>query len=203
MPKSGLNCPPHLYPMKNRRRRRSICAIRHHGTDIRRNLSPAALYSEAIREDAKCDIADTGALIAYSGEKTGRSPKDKRVVEHPESEDDVWWGNVNIPIDDETFEINRERAIDYLNTRKKLYVVDAFAGWDETYRVKIRVICSRPYHALFMHNMLIRPTRRGAGRLRRARRRDLQRGRVSRQSPHHGNDAPRPASTCRSRRGSS
>src|SRR5262245_41843792 len=127
--------------------------------DIRRNLSPAALYTEAIREDAKCDIADTGALIAFSGEKTGRSPKDKRVVEHPDSKAEVWWGSVNVPIDDETFDVNRERAIDYLNTRQKLYVVDAFAGWDENYRAKIRVICTRPYHALFMHTMLIRPTR--------------------------------------------
>jgi phosphoenolpyruvate carboxykinase (ATP) len=127
--------------------------------DIRRNLSPAALYTEAIREDAKCDIADTGALIAFSGEKTGRSPKDKRIVEHPDSKDEVWWGSVNVPIDDETFDVNRERAIDYLNTRKRLYVVDAFAGWDENYRARIRVICTRPYHALFMHTMLIRPTR--------------------------------------------
>src|SRR4029434_7462789 len=50
------------------------------------------------------------------------------------------------------------RAKDYLNTRKRLYVVDAFAGWDPQYRVKVRVICTRPYHALFMHNLLIRPT---------------------------------------------
>ena len=55
--------------------------------------------------------------------------------------------------------INRERAIDYLNTRERLYCFDGFAGWDPKYRIKVRVICSRPYHALFMHNMLIRPTR--------------------------------------------
>lgn len=127
--------------------------------DIRRNLSPALLYTEAIQGDVKCTIADTGALIAFSGDKTGRSPKDKRVVEHPDSKDDVWWGTVNVPIDIDTFDTNRERAIDYLNTRTKLYVVDAFAGWDPTYRAKVRVICTRPYHALFMHNMLIRPTR--------------------------------------------
>jgi phosphoenolpyruvate carboxykinase (ATP) len=127
--------------------------------DIRRNLSPAELYREAIRADPKCDLADTGALIAFSGEKTGRSPKDKRVVEHPDSKQEVWWGPVNVPIDEATFETNLERAIDYLNTRTRLYVVDAFAGWDPAYRAKIRVICTRPYHALFMHNMLIRPTK--------------------------------------------
>ena len=51
--------------------------------DVRRNLSPATLYSEAIREEPDCVIADSGALIAYSHDKTGRSPKDKRVVKHP------------------------------------------------------------------------------------------------------------------------
>lgn len=128
-------------------------------TDIRRNLSPAVLYIEAIEGDVKCTIADTGALIAFSGDKTGRSPKDKRIVEDSDSKSDVWWGSVNVPIDADTFETNRERAVDYFNTRNKLYVVDAFAGWDPSYRAKVRVICTRPYHALFMHNMLIRPTK--------------------------------------------
>jgi phosphoenolpyruvate carboxykinase (ATP) len=127
-------------------------------TDVRRNLAPAKLYAEAIRDDAECAIADSGALIAYSGAKTGRSPKDKRVVKGPTSANDVWWGSVHVPIDDATFQINLERAKDYLNTRKKLYCIDAFAGWDPKNRVKVRVICSRPYHALFMHTMLIRPT---------------------------------------------
>jgi phosphoenolpyruvate carboxykinase (ATP) len=126
--------------------------------DVRRNLAPAALYAEAIRQNERCDISDTGALIAYSGDKTGRSPGDKRIVEHPDSKDNVWWGNVNIPIDEGTFQINLERAKDYLNTRSRLYVVDAFAGWDAQFRAKVRVICTRPYHALFMHNLLIRPT---------------------------------------------
>ena len=127
--------------------------------DVRRNVAPAILYADAIRADSDCAIADSGALIAYSGEKTGRSPKDKRLVRDAASEADVWWGNVNIPIDADTFQINEERAKDYLNTRQMLYVVDAFAGWDPAYRMKIRVICSRAYHALFMHTMLIRPTR--------------------------------------------
>src|SRR5215831_10076686 len=127
--------------------------------DVRRNLPPAELYAEAIRDDPNSAIADKGALIAYSGAKTGRSPKDKRVVKHPESEKDVWWGSVNIPLEPSAFAINRERARDYLNTRERIYCFDGFAGWDPKYRIKVRVICSRPYHALFMHTMLIRPTR--------------------------------------------
>ena len=81
--------------------------------DVRRNLAPAMLYAEAIRQDDQCDISDAGALIAYSGDKTGRSPKDKRIVEHADSKNDVWWGAVNIPINFDTFQINLERAKDY------------------------------------------------------------------------------------------
>jgi phosphoenolpyruvate carboxykinase (ATP) len=123
------------------------------------NPSPATLYQEAILRERGTAISARGALIAYSGSKTGRSPKDKRVVRNPESERDVWWGSVNMAIDEEVFLINRERAIDYLNLQDRLYVIDAFAGWDPDYRLKVRLICTRPYHALFMHTMLIRPTR--------------------------------------------
>jgi phosphoenolpyruvate carboxykinase (ATP) len=128
-------------------------------TEVHHNLPPSALYEHAIRYEKDASIAENGALVAYSGAKTGRSPKDKRIVKNPASERDIWWGPVNIPCDEHLFAINRERAVDYLNTRERLYCVDGFAGWDLKYRMKVRVICSLPYHALFMHTMLIRPTR--------------------------------------------
>ncbi len=128
-------------------------------SDVRRNPSRAELYEDAIRFDRHARIADSGALVAYSGEKTGRSPKDKRVVRAPDSEKDIWWGSVNIPLDRQSFLINRERARDYLNVQPRVYVFDGFAGWDPAHRLKVRVICSRPYHALFMRILLIRPTR--------------------------------------------
>jgi phosphoenolpyruvate carboxykinase (ATP) len=127
-------------------------------SEIHRNASPAFLYEAALRFEKGSTISSTGALIAYSGKKTGRSPTDKRVVDEPEVRDDVWWGNVNIKLDAHSFLVNRERAVDYLNTRDRLYVVDGYAGWDPKHQLKIRVICARAYHALFMHNMLIRPT---------------------------------------------
>ncbi|ACY14550.1 phosphoenolpyruvate carboxykinase (ATP) [Haliangium ochraceum] len=126
---------------------------------VLRNAAPPVLYEAALRYEKGSAISRTGALIAMSGAKTGRSPNDKRIVDEPATSEDIWWGPVNIKLDDHTFEINRERAIDYLNTREHLYCVDAFAGWDPKYRIKVRVICARAYHALFMHNMLIRPTR--------------------------------------------
>jgi len=124
---------------------------------ILRNPAPARLYEDAvIREQAV--ITSTGALLASSGIKTGRSPKDKRIVDNPASSADVWWGKINIKSDETAFLASRQGAIDFLNTRKQIYVVDGYAGWDSKYRLSIRVICARAYHALFMSNMLIRPT---------------------------------------------
>ena len=127
-------------------------------SNVIRNAPPSRLYEHGLRNEAGTAIASSGALIAMSGKLTGRSPSDKRIVEEPGSKDDVWWGPINIALDEHVFMINRERAVDYLNTRPHLYVVDGFAGWDPRYRIKVRIICSRAYHALFMRNMLIRPT---------------------------------------------
>ncbi|MFT4604839.1 MAG: phosphoenolpyruvate carboxykinase (ATP) [Rhodothermales bacterium] len=123
-----------------------------------RNASPGALYERAIKHDGTAAISNTGALTIRSGAKTGRSPSDKRIVDLPASTDDIWWGKINVPLDEKTFDVNRERAVDYLNTCDRVYVLDGFAGWDPKYRIKVRIICTRAYHALFMHNMLIRPT---------------------------------------------
>jgi phosphoenolpyruvate carboxykinase (ATP) len=127
-------------------------------SEIRRNLPPSVLYEHAIRYDKNATIAENGALVAYSGEKTGRSPKDKRIVRNSSSDKEVWWGTTNVPLDPRSYRTVRQRALDYLNVCERIYCFDGFAGWDPKYRVKVRVICTRPYHALFMHTMLIRPT---------------------------------------------
>ena len=121
-----------------------------------RNTSPAKLYELAIAYEG-ASILSGGALATFSGEKTGRSPKDKRIVEGPAGAD-VWWGPVNIPANDASFLDCRRRAAEFLEAQPRVFVVDGYAGWDPDYRVKVRVICSRAYHALFMHNLLIRPT---------------------------------------------
>lgn len=127
--------------------------------DILRNISPAKLYEEAFKYEKTTAMSDKGALMVRSGLKTGRSPKDKRVVVEESTKEDIWWGNVNVELSEKSFLANHERAIDYLNSLDRLYVIDGYAGWDKKIQLKIRVICTRPYHALFMHNMLIRPTK--------------------------------------------
>ncbi|ORX94630.1 ATP-utilizing phosphoenolpyruvate carboxykinase [Basidiobolus meristosporus CBS 931.73] len=115
---------------------------------VLRNLSVAKLYEHALH----------WCHHHFLWQEDRKKPKDKRIVEEKSTSGDIWWGPVNIPMEDRVFSINHERAVDYLNTRERLYVLDGFAGWDPKYRIKVRVICARAYHALFMRNMLIRPT---------------------------------------------
>ena len=128
----------------------SVSEIVHNGT-------PSRLYEEALSNDGG-SLVSSGAIETDSAAKKGRSPKDKRIVEEGSSKEDVWWGPVNVPLSPDSFEQNKKIALDYLNGCDKLFVVDGFGGWDPESRIKVRVICTRAYHALFMHNMLIRPT---------------------------------------------
>jgi phosphoenolpyruvate carboxykinase (ATP) len=66
---------------------------------IKRNAPVALLYEDAIRNEGAI-ISSSGALINFSGKKTGRSPKDKRIVYEDTSKDDIWWGSVNIKMDE-------------------------------------------------------------------------------------------------------
>jgi len=126
--------------------------------NIVRNPSVAILYELGLQYEKGTTITSAGAFAAYSGEKTGRSPSDKRITDEESTRNDIWWGPVNTKLPEHSFMINRERAIDYLNTRDRIFIIDGYAGWDPAYRIKVRVICARAYHALFMKNMLIRPT---------------------------------------------
>lgn len=132
-----------------------------HVKNVFQNPAPARLYEFAVLEHSQgkqCAISSQGALIAFSGAKTGRSPLDKRIVKEESSEKNIWWGKINIAFSAKSFETNLDLAISYFNTREQLYVIDGYAGWRTEHRIKVRIICARPYHALFMHNMLIRPT---------------------------------------------
>lgn len=128
-------------------------------TKVNRNLSPAMLIEKALATEKGTYLMKSGALATLSGAKTGRSPKDKRIVKD-ETSDDVWWGagSPNVAMEEADFIRNRERALDYLHMLDEVYVFDGYAGWEPESRVAVRVLCGRAYHALFMHNMLIRPT---------------------------------------------
>ncbi|KAF9580844.1 hypothetical protein BGW38_002350, partial [Lunasporangiospora selenospora] len=59
---------------------------------MNRNASAAKLYEDALRYETGTIISSAGALVTSSGKKTGRSPKDKRIVDEPSTNEDIWWG---------------------------------------------------------------------------------------------------------------
>lgn len=119
------------------------------------NLTPAELVAEAIR-NGEGQLSDTGALMCDTGTFTGRSPKDRYIVTDALTRDKVWWGDINIGYDEERFDKLYKKVIASLNY-KKLYIRDAYAGADEDYRLKVRIIDTQAWHNLFCYNMFIRP----------------------------------------------
>jgi phosphoenolpyruvate carboxykinase (ATP) len=116
----------------------------------------AVLYEDAVkRGDGR--IAEGGPLVVDTGKHTGRSPKDKFVVRESGSEDRIWWEGNN-ELADEEFERLRDKVVAFLDGEETVYVVDAFAGADPKHRIAVRVITSRPYHALFAKTLFIDPT---------------------------------------------
>ncbi len=117
------------------------------------NLTPALLYEEVIRR-GEAMTAEKGPLVIYTGKATGRSPNDKFFVREPSSQEHVWWGKANKPIDPEKFEHLKARILDYFS-RKELFVQDCYGGADPAYRFPARIITDTAWESLFAYNMFI------------------------------------------------
>ena len=120
------------------------------------NPTTARLYTHALKHDLG-RLAHGGPLVVDTGKHTGRSPKDKFVVEEPGSRDRIWWGEVNRPLAEDRFEALRAKVVAFLDEQPTLYVVDHFAGADRAHRIGVRVVTASPYHALFAKTMFIVP----------------------------------------------
>ena len=131
------------------RTRRSRSLLRR----IHWNLSPAALYEEALRRREGV-LAAEGPLVCRTGQHTGRSPNDKFVVREVSSERHVQWGTVNRPLDEAHFDVLQRDMMAYLQD-KDLFVLDAWAGTDPTLKMPIRVVTEFAWHNLFARNMFL------------------------------------------------
>jgi len=103
-------------------------------------------------------LTSTGAVKAETGKYTGRSPKDKYMVEEDSSKDKIDWGSVNQPISPEIFNSLYKKVIDYLKTKEELFVFRGFAGADKDSRLSLQVINEYAWHNLFAHQLFIRPS---------------------------------------------
>lgn len=118
------------------------------------NLSVAQLYEEALRRK-EAQLSQTGALVAYTGRYTGRSPQDKFIVKEPSSADKIWWGPVNQPFAPAQFDNLYERLCDYLKT-KEIFVQNLAVCAAPRYRLPVRVVTEYAWHSLFVKNLFIR-----------------------------------------------
>ena len=119
------------------------------------NLTPAALVEHALRR-GEGTLTDTGALMADTGAFTGRSPKDRFVVRDANTEDSVWWGDINIAFDADKFAQLHQKMVAYL-ADKEVFVRDAYAGAHPATQLKLRVVNELAWHNLFCYNMFLRP----------------------------------------------
>src|SRR5882672_2645662 len=121
-----------------------------------RNLQSGALVEQAIQRN-EGHLADNGALVAYTGKFTGRTPKDKFTVRDPITVDQVAWAEVNQAFDPEKFDALFDRVVASLRG-KELFVQDLYAGADSKYRLPIRVVNEYAWHNLFARALFVRPT---------------------------------------------
>ncbi len=119
------------------------------------NLSAPILYEEAARR-REGRVARGGALVAITGEHTGRSPNDKFIVKEPTTAANIWWGDVNRAITTENFNGVRERMLAHIRDRD-LFVQDCYAGADPEFRLPIRISTECAWHSLFARNMFLQP----------------------------------------------
>ena len=121
------------------------------------NLDNMALIDLAVEREEGFLTSD-GALVTETGERTGRSPNDKFIVDEPTTNQDVNWGDVNISTDKAVFDRLKAQVIDYLSQRSSLFVQDLYCGAEESEALPIRVINQNAWHNAFARNMFVRPT---------------------------------------------
>ncbi|MBU8879838.1 phosphoenolpyruvate carboxykinase (ATP) [Bacillus sp. FJAT-29790] len=126
------------------------------GNNIHVQLSVPQLVEKVLNRN-EGSLTSTGAVRATTGKYTGRSPKDKYIVEEAISKDKVDWGSVNQPISEDVFSNLYNKVLSYLKDRDEVFVFKGFAGADKKHRMPIQVINEYAWHNLFAHQLFIRP----------------------------------------------
>ena len=129
------------------------------------NINPSAIYCNLSQEEwreqelkrGEGRLSENGTVIVNTGIYTGRSPNDRFIVKNKSSENLIDWGDVNLPLSEESFNI-LEAAVKKEMNNKELFIFDGFAGADKRYQLPLRVVTMKSWQGHFSHNMFIRPT---------------------------------------------
>jgi len=122
--------------------------------DIHFQLNAKELTDQTLQRNEGV-LNDTGALCILTGNFTGRSPKDRFIVEDAETKKNIDWNGFNLPINEKYFFQLQNKLIAFLNDKKEIWARDCYACADEDYRINIRVINENPWSNLFALNMFI------------------------------------------------
>lgn len=117
------------------------------------NLTTPALYEEAIKRNEGI-VTRYGSIVVNTAPYTGRSPKDRFIVEEKSSMDKIWWGKINKPFDETKFNLLKEKVCEYLQT-KDLFIRECYVGADKRHRISLRVISEKAIASLFAGTMFI------------------------------------------------
>ena len=120
------------------------------------NLTTAPLVEQAVAR-GEGQLAKDGPLVVKTGRQTGRSANDRFVVRNAVSEDTVWWGKSNRPMEADAFDRLHADFLTALAGKDTLYAADLYGGSQPEHRVKVRVINELAWHNLFIRTMLVRP----------------------------------------------
>jgi phosphoenolpyruvate carboxykinase (ATP) len=126
------------------------------GAEILWNLTTAPLVEHAMRRGEGL-MAKDGPLVVRTGQHTGRSAKDKFIVKDSVSENAVWWGKTNVPMDPGAFDRLYDDFLLALADQDLLFVADLYGGSQPEHRVRVRVINELAWHNLFVRTLLVRP----------------------------------------------
>jgi phosphoenolpyruvate carboxykinase (ATP) len=126
---------------------------------VHENLPPARLVEATVRRREGMISEPSGALVVRTGKRTGRSPKDRFIIENDLTRATVDWGTVNKPFPPEAFEALLGRAATYLENLEEIFVADAYAGADPRYRMDVQVVTEHAWQALFASQLFRRPDR--------------------------------------------
>jgi phosphoenolpyruvate carboxykinase (ATP) len=119
------------------------------------NLATASLIEHAIAA-GEGRLAANGALVCMTGDRTGRSPRDKFLEDTADIHDKIDWGKVNQPITPEQFDRAYQIAVEHLNQQPRLFAFEGWAGADVAHRLGVRVVTEQAWHALFAGTLFIR-----------------------------------------------
>jgi phosphoenolpyruvate carboxykinase (ATP) len=126
------------------------------GAQIGWNLTTAPLVEQAVQRGEGL-LAKDGPLVVKTGKHTGRSAQDRFIVRNSVSEEVVWWGKTNKPMDAEAFDRLYDDFLEALGGKDQLFVADLYGGSQPEHRVRVRVINELAWHNLFIRTMLVRP----------------------------------------------